>query len=209
MTAPEQVQWLAGRKALVVGTGAVGDAIANGFEQLGAIVVRQSKASTDAAEITALFAAAESALGGPVDILVHSGAAIGDAEPVAMTIEEWRSGFSADIDGRFFHAAEFARRTNDAKGRGSILLLMPSDRPEERRSAKASAHGALDNLVKSLAVEWSRDAIRTNAIASIAVENYSEQSSDGQASLVNLAAYIVSDFGAYITGMVMGVDEVE
>lgn len=207
MTAPEQVKWLAGRKVLVAGTGAAGDAIANGFERLGAIVVRERKALADAAEIAASFASAESALGGPVDILVHSGSVIADAEPVAMTIEEWRSGFSADIDGRFLHAAEFARRTNDAKGRGSILLLLPSDRLAAGRSAKASAHGALDNLVKSLAVEWSRDAIRTNAIASIAVEDFAAQPAEVQTSLVNLAAYIASDYGAYITGMVMGVDE--
>lgn len=207
MTAPDQRKWLAGRKALVVGAGAVGDAIANGFQQLGAIVVRESKASTDAAEIAASFAEAESALDGPVDILVHSGAVISDAEPEAMTIEEWRSGFSADIDGRFFHAAEFARRNNDAGGRGSILMLLPGDRIASGRSAKASAHGALDNLVKSLAVEWSRDAIRINAIASIAVEDFAAQPAEVQSSLVNLAAYIVSDYGAYITGIVMGVDE--
>lgn len=207
MTTPEREKWLTGRKALVAGPGAAGDAIASGFEKLGAIVLRDSKASADAAEIAASFAEAECALDGPVDILVHSGATIADAKPEAMTIAEWRSGFSADIDGRFFHAAEFTRRTNEAKASGSILMLLPSDRPAVGRSAKASAHGALDNLVKSLAVEWSRDAIRTNAIASIAIEDFAAQSAEVQISLVNLAAYIVSDYGGYITGMVMGIDE--
>lgn len=207
MTIPIQADWLAGRRVLVVGSGIASDAVARGFGQLGAAVFRVTEPSTDAAEIAETFAAAENELGGPVDILVHAGTAIENSPPEAITIDLWRAGFSADIDGRFFHAAEFARRSNAVQGKGAILLLMPGHRPASGQSAKASAHGALDNLVKSLAVEWARDAIRTNAIASVAVDDFAAQSPDVQASLVNLAAYLVSDYGAYITGMVMGLDE--
>ena len=48
---------------------------------------------------------------------------------------------------------------------------------------------------------------RTNAIASAVVDDFAAASSAAQASLGNLAGYILSDQGAYITGMVMGIDE--
>ena len=62
-------------------------------------------------------------------------------------------------------------------------------------SDHAAAAGALGNLTKTLGVEWARDGIRVNAI---------QTGEDGE-TLGNLAAYLVSDYAAYVTGAVMGI----
>lgn len=205
MTAPSN--WLEGRRALIAGAGAAADAVATGFAAAGAKVERVSAVAVDGPDIAEVFATTEAKLGGPVDLLVHAGAELADASAEMISLEAWRSGFSADIDGRFLHAAEFARRSIAAKQRGAILFLMPSPKPGPGRATAASANGALDNLVKSLSVEWGRDGIRTNAITSRVVEGFATASPEGRTSLVNLGAYICSDYGAYITGCLMGVDE--
>jgi NAD(P)-dependent dehydrogenase (short-subunit alcohol dehydrogenase family) len=197
--------WLDGRRALVAGPGGAADRVAAALAETGAMVVRLPSPSVDAGEIGQSFA--EAAEQGEIDILVHAGAAIGDAAPETVTLDAWRATVSADIDGRFLHMAEFARRRIAAKARGAILLLMPSPALAPGRAGVLSAHGALDNLVKSVAVEWGRDGIRTNAIASRVVDGFDAAPPTARGSLGHLAAYLVSDYAAYVTGMVMGIDE--
>lgn len=183
--------WLAGRRALVVGASAE---IAESLSRYGAVVAGGDPGAVDAPAIADAFALAEARVEGGIDILVHGGAKAAQVAPETVTLENWRASFSADIDGRFLYAAEFARRRLAAKLPGAILLLMPDPAIRVGRAAAITAHGALDNLVKSLAVEWARDGIRVNAIAASAAQGH-------------LAAYLVSDYAAYVTGCVMGVDE--
>ena len=69
--------------------------------------------------------------------------------------------------------------------------------PEQALGADhAAAAGALGNLTKTLGVEWARDGIRVNSILT----------RDAGSTLGNLAAYLVSDYAAYVTGAVMGID---
>ncbi|MET0374268.1 MAG: SDR family oxidoreductase [Rhizorhabdus sp.] len=196
------VPWLEGRSALVVGPGEAADAVAAALRRSGARVVRTPLAPVEAPEIARAFDVASM-----VDILVHAGTPIGSLVAESVTLDQWRSGFSADLDSRFLHMAEFARRLIAARERGAILLLQPSPRCVAGRTSILAAHGALDNLVKSLAVEWARDGIRANAIASHVVDDFARATSSQQASIGALAAYLVSDHAAYVTGMVMGIDE--
>jgi NAD(P)-dependent dehydrogenase (short-subunit alcohol dehydrogenase family) len=182
--------WLAGRRALVVGGGGVAESLC----RYGAIVAGGDPGAVDTPAIADAFAWAEARLEGGIDILVHGGTQAGRAAPETVGLEDWRASFSADIDGRFLYAAEFVRRRLAAGQPGAILLLMPDPTPGPGRAAALTAHGALDNLVKSLAVEWARDGIRVNAIAASAAPG-------------DLAAYLVSDYAAYVTGCVMSVDE--
>jgi NAD(P)-dependent dehydrogenase (short-subunit alcohol dehydrogenase family) len=194
--------WLAGRRALVVGEGAAADAVANAITVAGGTVRRAPAAMVDAATIEEQFDQGE------VDLLVHAGTTLPADAPESVTLDVWRETFSADIDGRFLFAAAFARRIIGAADRhGAILFLMPGFRAEPGRGLAGTAHGALDNLVKSLAVEWARDGIRVNAIASQAVSDFGGASTDKQASLANLAAWLLSDYAAYMTGTVAGIDE--
>lgn len=194
------MNWLAGRRVLAVGTSPALTAVAAALAVAGALVTHGA-GSSDAGEIAAEFSDAE------FEILVHGGASIGRSAPETLTIEAWREGLSADIDGRFLFMAEFARQRIAAEAAGAILLLMPSATRGPGRAAALSAHGALDNLVKTVAVEWGRDGIRTNAIASRVVEDFDRAGTAAQASLGHLAAYLVSDYAAYATGMTIGIDE--
>jgi NAD(P)-dependent dehydrogenase (short-subunit alcohol dehydrogenase family) len=194
--------WLAGRRALVVGEGPAVDAVAGAITAAGGTVRRASAATIEAPEIEALFDAGEA------DLLVHAGTSLPGDSPESVTLERWRDTFSADIDGRFLFAAAFARRIIGAEGRhGAILLLMPGVRAAPGHGLAGTAHGALDNLVKSLAVEWGRDGIRINAIASRTVSDFAGAGQEVQESFANLATWLLSDYAAYMTGTVAGVDE--
>ena len=97
------------------------------------------------------------------------------------------------LDRCFLGASEFADQCRTS-GRGGAILFVGS--PEQALGAdQAAAAGALGNLTKTLGVEWARDGIRVNSILT-------QQDSE---TLGNLAAYLVSDYAAYVTGAVMGI----
>lgn len=200
MTAPGN--WLSGRRALLAGTGEalalVGDALATAGAETAVSAISPGADAGIAAEFDA---------SGRFDILVHGGAARSDADPLAMDLGRWRAEVSADLDLRFLQSVEFARRCIADGRAGAVLFLLPSPVPRAGHAAHATVIGAMDNLVKSLAVEWARDGIRTNAIASRACEPGGLTDAAVRASLGHLAAYLCSDYAAYISGMVMGIDE--
>lgn len=199
-------QWLAGRSALVVGGAAAAPHVAEALRGHGARVHRGGDATlVDAAAVAEAFDADPAGPG--FDILVHAGTPIVDAAADLTNLGTWRAEQSADIDGRFLFSAEFLRRRLALRRTGSILLLMPSAAVRPGRAATLSAHGALDNLVKSLAVEWARDGVRMNAIASRVVEQPAAATEAERESLGQLAAYLVSDYAAYVSGMIMGISE--
>lgn len=196
-------QWLAGKTALVVGEGAAAQAVVAALRDAGARVETEAPATLDADAIASRFDAA-----GAVDLLVHAGTALPVTAAHDVSPETWRETFSADIDGRFHFAAEFARRCIADRRGGNILLLMPPVRNDPGYALAASEWGALDNLVKSLAAEWGRDGIRINGIASRTVDDFASRSAAEKDALANLAAYLLSDYAAYMTGMISGIDEI-
>ena len=110
-----------------------------------------------------------------------------------LTHAEWRASLDAGLDQRFLGAKNFAA-ARFARGEGGAVLFVGA--PEQAYGAdQAAAAGALGNLTKTLGVEWARDGIRVNAILT---------REDGP-TLGNLAAYLVSDYAAYVTGAVMGI----
>lgn len=126
------------------------------------------------------------------DVLLH-GAAGAPAKPAHLLDHaEWRAALDAGLDQRFHAVARFAAHCREQRRPGSALFI---GAPEQGGgSAQAAAAGALGNLVKTLAVEWARDGVRINALLTNA---------DGS-SLGRFAAYLVSDYAAYVTGAVTG-----
>ena len=107
---------------------------------------------------------------------------------------EWRATLEVGLDHRFLGAKAFADRCR-ARGQGGAILFVSS--PEQALGADhAAAAGALGNLTKTLGVEWARDGIRVNSIFTRSAGT----------TLGHLAAYLVSDYAAYVTGAVMGID---
>lgn len=110
-----------------------------------------------------------------------------------LSHEEWRAGMAAGLDRRFLGAKEFAEQCRARKSGGVILFV---GAPEQALGAdQAAAAGALGNLTKTLGVEWARDGIRVNTILT----------HETGSTLGSLAAYLVSDYAAYITGAVVGI----
>ncbi|MBA3939643.1 MAG: hypothetical protein C0520_00370 [Sphingopyxis sp.] len=130
---------------------------------------------------------------GDLDVWVHV-VAVGAAKPAhEIAHAEWRASLGAGLDRRFLGAKSFADACR-ARGVGGAVLFVGA--PEQALGAdQAAAAGALGNLTKTLGVEWARDGIRVNCILT---------REDG-ATLGNLAAYLASDYAAYVTGAVIGI----
>lgn len=130
---------------------------------------------------------------GTSDILIHVAARPMVKPAHELSHAEWRATLDEGLDQRFLLAKEFAAARREA-GKGGALLYVGA--PEQALgSDHAAAAGALGNLTKTLGVEWARDGIRVNTILT----------SEAGETLGNLAAYLVSDYAAYVTGAVMGV----
>ncbi|MGN6691399.1 MAG: SDR family oxidoreductase [Sphingopyxis sp.] len=154
------------------------------------------------ARIDGRDAAIEQALGaagarlvpdGDCDIWVHIARPSATKAAHELSHQEWRASLDAGLDRRFLGAKDFAAACR-ARGEGGAVLFVGA--PEQAHGAdQAAAAGALGNLTKTLGVEWARDGIRVNCILT----------RDDGPTLGILAAYLVSDYAAYVTGAVMGV----
>ena len=130
---------------------------------------------------------------GTSDILVHVVAPPVVKPAHELSHAEWRAALDAGLDQCFMLARNFAAARRESGAGGAVLYIAA---PEQALgSDHAAAAGALGNLTKTLGVEWARDGIRVNAILT----------SETGETLGNLAAYLVSDYAAYVTGAVMGV----
>lgn len=130
---------------------------------------------------------------GEGDCLVHVARAAPPKPAHEMTHDEWRAAMAAGLDSRFEAAKAFNEAAREAKRGGAILFV---GTPEQQAGAdQAAAAGALGNLTKTLAVEWARDGVRVNTVLT----------NDEGPALGRLAAYLLSDYAAYVTGAVTGV----
>ncbi len=130
---------------------------------------------------------------GPAQILVHVTEPPPNRPAHVLSHSDWRAMLESGLDRRFLAAQAFAAERREAGEGGAVLFV---GAPEQALgSAHAAAAGALGNLTKTLGVEWARDGIRVNTTLT----------TQAGSTLGNLAAYLVSDYAAYVTGAVMGI----
>jgi NAD(P)-dependent dehydrogenase (short-subunit alcohol dehydrogenase family) len=130
---------------------------------------------------------------GESDIFIHITPPLAAKPAHEMSHAEWRATLGQGLDQCFLHANDFAKACRARGARGAVLFI---GEPEQALGVDhAAAAGALGNLTKTLGVEWARDGIRVNTILTQRTDE----------TLGNLAAYLVSDYAAYVTGAVMGV----
>lgn len=156
---------------------------------------KRARIEGDSPAIMAAFQAAGATLvsDGDHDIWVHIAPPSATKLAHELTHEEWRASLDAGLDRRFLGARDFAAARR-ASGQGGAVLFVGA--PEQALGAdQAAAAGALGNLTKTLGVEWARDGIRVNTILT----------RETGETLGHLAAYLASDYAAYVTGAVMGV----
>lgn len=137
-------------------------------EEFGVQSIGKTVDVTDANAIGAAFDAVETELGSPRLLINAAGITIwGDSVEVAA--DEWRRVIDVNLTGTFLTCQAFARACR-AGGHGGSIVNVSSmsgrvvNVPQHQASYNASKAG-VDQLTKSLAVEWADHGIRVNAIA--------------------------------------------
>ena len=119
-----------------------------------------------AEDVAAAFDAVEAALG-PVRVLVNNAAANFPVAAEDLSPNGWRAVTQIVLDGTFFCSQELFRRARAAGDPAAIVNVLATQAftggPGMVHTAAAKA--GVENLTKTLAVEWAPFGIRVNALA--------------------------------------------
>jgi len=185
-----------GRRAIVVGAGGLGGAIAAGFAAHGAAVaaadVDGARAEalagelseahgvpaaglacdvTDEASVRAMVASAVRELGG-ADILVNAAGATMRTRAEDLAPDDWRRILDINATGTFLCCQ--AAGAHMAQAGGGAIINLSSVRGRFGaafgQAEYSASKGAVDSLTRSLAAQWAELGIRVNAVAPTFVE---------------------------------------
>lgn len=181
---------LKGRVAVVLGgTSGIGQAIARGFAEAGAIAVAssrdQDRVNAMADELDAFGTKTlrlasdvqdraslqrlcdETVLAyGQVDVLMVAAGVVRKMPAVQLTDEDWEHVVDVNLNGTF-RANQIFGRQMLKQGRGAIIntCSMTTYVSFSDVSAYSATKAGVDMLTKSLACEWATSGVRVNAIA--------------------------------------------
>ncbi len=244
---------LSGKVAIVTGSGrGLGKAIAVGMAQYGATVVVCSRtlaeAESTAQEIIANGGSAMArrvdtvdrdscqqliddtvAAYGHLDVLVNN-AGIDIIEPAEDVAEEaWDQVLNINLKG-YFNCSQFAARQMLQQPTGGSIVNNSSiagDVGIKGLTAYAAAKGGVNQMTRTMAVEWASRGIRVNAVSPGYFENIMSGATDEHArpekraqvlqstpmgrrglpeELVGPVVFLASDASSYVTGAVLLVD---
>ncbi len=184
---------------------------------------------TDADSIAGAMAAIAGSLGTP-SILVNAAGITDWGDSVGVSADSWRKVIDVNLTGTFFSCQAFARTVFAAGGRGAIVNVSSMSAfvvniPQHQVSYNASK-AAVDQLTRSLAVEWISKGIRVNAVApgyflSDMTKQFLETNNElgvywnslipagrmgRPADLDGLVAFLASDVSQYIVGESIVID---
>jgi NAD(P)-dependent dehydrogenase (short-subunit alcohol dehydrogenase family) len=244
---------LTGKVTIVTGSGrGLGKAIALGVAQYGATVVVCSRTLTEA-EATAreIVAAGGTAMAlrvdtadrascqqlmddtvaayGRIDVLVNN-AGIDIIEPAEEVSEAaWDQVVTINLKG-YFNCSQFAARQMLRQSSGGSILNNSSIAGEvgiKGLTAYAAAKGGVNQMTKTMAVEWASRGIRVNAFSPGYFENIMSGATDEHArpekrsqvlqftpmgrrglpeELVGPVVFLASDASSYVTGAILLID---
>lgn len=180
---------LQGISLLVAGPPApYGDAVAGAFTELGAGVRTCLPDGRDEAAIDQTVSGALGELGA-IDVLVVDGAALFAAAGAPSALRACLDAAWNVTRAVVNHA--FLTDERDPATRRVVYLTPAADAGEQAHAARAG----LENLARTLSVEWARHGINTLAIAPGAATPAGE--------VAALAAYLASPAGAYFSGCLL------
>ena len=163
---------------------------------------------------------------GEIDGLVHAVGSIVLRPMHALSLEDWRRTLDVNVTSAFIvMKAVIARMMR--RRRGSVVLFssVAAQTGLSNHEAIAAAKGAVEGLVRSAAISYSRYNVRVNAVAPALVKTELSKSlwsndamlaassamhplgrvgEPGDAAAA--AAYLLSDDASWITGQILGVD---
>jgi NAD(P)-dependent dehydrogenase (short-subunit alcohol dehydrogenase family) len=181
---------------------------------------------TDLASLDALVAAA-TAEAGPLHGVIHAAGAQHREDADAFTPEDWRRVVAIQLEAPFFLSTALHRAQVAAGGGGSHVFIgsLTSSIGLPRMAAYGAAKSGVLGVVRALSVEWARGGTRVNAIApgyfhtrlteALLADPAAKARIDARIpmgrlgtarDLAGVAAFLLSDAAAYITGQVIAVD---
>lgn len=164
--------------------GGAGDALAAPLSALGA----RTLALPTTHDEDALAAAVDPA----TDALVH------DLRP-AFAAAGGEEALRAALDLAWVTVRAVANAAFIPAGRGKVTLIAPA--PDDSRPAAAAVRAAVENLARTLSIEWARHGITTVAILP-GVDTTADE-------LATLVAYLASPAGDYFSGCRLALGEVD
>ena len=186
---------IAGRRAVVVGAGGIGGAIALGLADHGAHVPSPTSTAppprrrptrsagggvdglglavevTDEGSVRRLAGDALAAFPG-VDILVNAAGVTVRMRAEAVAIDDWRRVLEVNATGTFLCCRVFGEAMIRAGGGAIVNLSSVRGRfgATFGQTEYSASKGAVDALTRSLAAQWAEHGIRVNAVAPTFVE---------------------------------------
>lgn len=244
---------LAGKSAVVTGSGrGLGKAMAKGLATHGASVVICSRtmeeAQTTADEIVAeggkavatradtadrdscaaLIDFAVEHFGG-LDVLINNAGTDIIKPAIDYPVDDWNKLIQVNLSG-YFHCAQLAAQAIKKTGRGGSIIMnssIASSVGVHGLVAYGAAKGGVNQLVRTMAVEWAQEGIRVNAIAPGYYDNIMKDAAEEHArpekqkqvttftpmarrgrpeELAGPAVFLASEASSYVTGHILYVD---
>jgi NAD(P)-dependent dehydrogenase (short-subunit alcohol dehydrogenase family) len=243
---------LTGRVAVVTGSGrGLGRAMARALADHGAAVVTCSRTAAEAEEAAAEIAAAGGTAAattvdvtdrascealvafaverfGGLHVLVNNAGTDFIQPAEDYRVEDWDAILEVNLGG-YFHCAQLAARHMLANGGGSIVMnsSIASTVGIHGLLGYGAAKGAVNQLVRTMAVEWAQRGVRVNAIAPGYFDNIMANAGEEHArsekqqqvitftpmgrrgspdELGGPVVFLASDASSYVTGQVLYVD---
>ncbi|MGN6423530.1 MAG: SDR family oxidoreductase [Asticcacaulis sp.] len=197
-------------------------------EALNAMDARLHKATPDLTDLAAVKSAVAelTAKTGPVDILINNAGAAAAVSLSTLTPEDWAHDLAINLSAAYncveaVKDAMFTRKSGVILNIGTVNAMLAIGHP-----AYSAAKAGLVSYTKSLAVEYGPRGVRANLIAPGTVKTQAWNARAAQKpqvfddlkkwyplrdfaeprDIANAAAFLASDLGRMITGVVLPVD---
>lgn len=161
---------------------------------------------------------------GRLDVLVNNAGGQFPSAAENISVNGWTAVINNNLNGTFYVTREMATRFFIPQKEGNILNIIANIyRGFPGMAHTGAARAGVDNLTKTLAVEWSKYKIRVNAIApgiikSTGLEQYPPEilkdvidsiplrELGSTEDIANATLFITSPYGKFITGATLNID---